>query len=83
VPGNLHKLYLNRVKEYKLQKNERIISDHHDFIPLSSYAGFADDIFAHLELHGLSMSAKDRLKDVKDRPKRKSKDLVWISVSPL
>jgi len=76
---NLDSSWLNKVKAYKLEKNERILSDHRDFIPLASYAGFADGIFARLQLHGLGMSAADRLTDVKDRRKRSKKDLVWIS----
>jgi len=75
---NLHSYYLNKTRDYGLEKNERILSDHRDFVPLSSYAGFADGIFARLRLHGLAMSAANRLTEARKRPKRKAGDKVWI-----
>jgi hypothetical protein len=72
---------VERVKSYKLRKDERILTDHQDFVPLSSFAGFAEDIYAHLDLSGLYMSAEDRLSDPKDRKKRGKKDVLRIHVS--
>jgi len=67
APKYMHRDWVERVDKYGLQENERVLTDHRDFVPLSSLAGLATGVYTHLQIQGLAVSAADNASPAKGR----------------
>lgn len=67
-----------RLREYECRPYEYILTDHEDWIPLSSFGAFADKVHHFVALHGLRVSDEDRLiEDPSQRPKPSRPNKIW------
>ena len=78
---NLHGDYKKRLERYRFEDHERIRSDHLDFIGIECFAGFADGIETYLNLTGLEVDDRDRLKAPSMRAKNKKHVAMTVSIS--
>jgi len=58
----MHKSFVKQLREYRMDYDERIDSDHLDYIGIDSYGGAADGIYNYLELNGFEVKDVERMK---------------------
>ena len=58
---NVHQDYKKKIRKYRFEENERIRSDHVDFVGIECFAGFADGVETFLSVHGLEVDDKERI----------------------
>lgn len=75
---NIHPDYKQRIRKYRFDDNERLRSDHVDFVGIECFGGFADGIESYLSIHGLSVDDKRRLKNPDKPPKSSRKNGVAV-----
>lgn len=77
---HLHPWYRGKLTKHRFGEDERIASDHLDFVSVEAYAGKATGIVTFLRLKGLKVTDKDRLRPPAQRAKREEDDGVEIVV---